>query len=326
MKSLGPPGSTGKLMARAVGERLCGRGPGRRHPTRPIIEPAAGDAIPLRGHTVDSHGAHAIGHERVVFALQAVLVLHDVGVPGIARLDIEPPRAGVDVLTVRIAERIQASVVAIVVAIVVGEAVVIARGADLRAVGVEIDGLIVPAGIDVEVDAGEPRRLLRQAGVLAVARPITHPGDAKARGARRAGAAVGPGHVIAGGPSGIRWRRWRRWRRQRQAGKSAQASPATTAAMSTVTQRLCLVGRCISFSSSQLATAVAPRCFHPNTWLLAFGGWFTVGAPDNFIIDALKGDAQLTVGGKPLHRPPARSMALTIDLVDTRSTGVKPPC
>jgi hypothetical protein len=58
-------------------------------------------------------------------------------------------------------------------------------------------------------------------------------------------------------------------------------------------------------------------------------GWscaFTAGPPDNFAISALKGDTQLTVGGKPLLGPPARSITFSIDLVDTRSTGLKPPC
>src|SRR5262249_49235683 len=110
-----------------------------------------------------------------------------------------PPGAGVDVPAVGIAERIEAGVVAIVV----GEAVLIARSADLGASRVLVDGLIVPAGIDIEVDAGEPRRLLRQAGVLAIAGAVPHPDDAKARVAWRAGAAVRPGDVIAGGPGRI---------------------------------------------------------------------------------------------------------------------------
>src|SRR5262249_50869957 len=54
-----------KLMARAVGEGLLGRGPRRRPPARPIVDPATGDARPLRGRAVDPNRGHAIGHERV---------------------------------------------------------------------------------------------------------------------------------------------------------------------------------------------------------------------------------------------------------------------
>src|SRR5690349_17549835 len=102
-------------MAGAVGERLRGRCPRCRPPTRPTVPPTACDALPLRGGAIDPNGGHATGLQRVVFTLQAVLVLHDIAVPGVARLDIQPPRAGVDVLAVRVVDGIQSSVVAVVI-------------------------------------------------------------------------------------------------------------------------------------------------------------------------------------------------------------------
>ncbi len=53
-----------------------------------MIDPSASDTLPLRGSAVDTDSGYAIGEECVMLALQTVLVLHDIGVPGVCGLDI----------------------------------------------------------------------------------------------------------------------------------------------------------------------------------------------------------------------------------------------
>lgn len=215
-----------KLMSGAVGERLRGRRPRRRPPARPLVAPAACDALPLRGRAIDPNRGHAFGLQRVVFALQAVLVLHDIAVPGIARLDVQPPCAGVDVLAVGVVHGIQARIVAVVI----GEAVVVTRGTDFRAGGVQVDGLIIPARVHVQVHTRKPRCFLRQAGVLTVAGAVIHSDNAKARVARRCGAAVGPGYVKASRAGRIQGRRCRRrcYTREHRPGQRSEEHGCST--------------------------------------------------------------------------------------------------
>ena len=47
-------GAAGKLVSGTIGLRLFGGRPGRRSPGRPVIFPAAGDALPLRGRAIHS--------------------------------------------------------------------------------------------------------------------------------------------------------------------------------------------------------------------------------------------------------------------------------
>ncbi len=100
-----------------------------------------------------------------------------------------------DILARRVMESIEPGIIAIVIR----ETIVIAGGADLRTVRVYVNGLIIPARIDVEVDDREPRRLVREAWVLAVAGAITHPDNAIVRFAGCVSTTIGPGHVKASG-------------------------------------------------------------------------------------------------------------------------------
>src|SRR5262249_20073002 len=192
-------------MSGAVGERLRGSRPRRSSPARPTVDPAARDALPLRGRAVDADRGHAIGRQRVVFALQAVLVLHDISVPGIVGLDIQPPRTRVDVQAVRVVDGIQATVVAVVI----GEAVVVARGTDLWASRIQVHGLIIPPRVHVQINTREPGCLLRYAGILTISGAATYSDNAKTPHAGWCGATTWLGHVKSGRASTIQGREWR---------------------------------------------------------------------------------------------------------------------
>lgn len=199
--------ATGELMPRAILRRFAGGAHRGRAPTRPGVQPGPRDRVPLIRRAVDADRRHAVRMQRVILALQAVAVLRRVAVPRVACLHVQPPSRGVDVEAVGVGEGIQSSVVAIIVS----QAVVVPRRADLRAVGVDVGRLAVPARIDVKAEVGEPGGFLRQTGTLTIAGPIAHADNAERRMRWRRRRAVRPGDIIAGRAAGI-GRRCRRVR------------------------------------------------------------------------------------------------------------------
>src|SRR5689334_11705642 len=115
-------------------------------PVWPAVLPIAGDGRPPRSCAVDADSGGTPSGEGVVFALQAVAVLDRVVVPGVVRLDVEPPHAAGNSDRGRRVVGGQASVVSVVV----GQAVGILELACVGAGGVQMGGVVVPAGVGIQ--------------------------------------------------------------------------------------------------------------------------------------------------------------------------------
>lgn len=182
-----------KLVPGAVRFRLVRRRPRSRTPVWPAVLPTAGNRLPLCGSAVSADSARTARRERVVLALQAVLVLDHITVPGIARLNIKPPGCTMHAGLCGGIHSVQTGVVPVVV----GKAVTVPCCADFGTRRINIRRFVVPPGIYVKAQVGcIMLRFLGETWAGRIPRTVRYAHDPKA-GCRYGGLTIRPAFINA---------------------------------------------------------------------------------------------------------------------------------